>query len=162
MPKTKERNQAAMKTLKERMTDILNDTVEYYKSNPRGIVDDNCHYFKKAPDGKICMCAVGRYMIDPEKVTSIHWVIPVRELDELYSKNGGFDYLLKQEYRGIPLMFWDDLQEFHDENRFWFFEENECNRLTPEGEAFYGAILRNIKGSIYEDMYWPQPRKSQS
>lgn len=86
---------------------IIDETeLAYMDPNNRAVVGDSCRYFFH---GK--MCAVGRCLIDPEKIS--------KEINgTAYSLNnriaGGLDEVLKEEYRGHSVEFWYSLQCFHD------------------------------------------------
>lgn len=109
-----------MKTQQE----IIDETIEYYRTHPRGmnIREGECMYL--TPDG--CMCAVGRCMSDPQD--GQHKIgnralgdVPIDKLD----------LLLKSDYRGHNLDFWGDLQNFHDTPQYW--ETEEGGELTEYG-----------------------------
>lgn len=102
-----------MKTVDE----IIEETVEYYKHNPRATVNDSgitrCLYFR-AYDSAVC--AVGRCMKDPQRYASLDG-----DVEDLLVEYGldSLDPLLKEEYRGHSLSFWLDLQDLHDNDRYW-------------------------------------------
>lgn len=102
---------------------IILETVEYYKKNPRAM-DNNNRGTYLTTDGR--MCAVGRCLIQP----TIDMIGNVR------SYINPLDTILKLEYRGHSIEFWEDLQILHDHNNFW-----NSNCLTIKGEVFVQTLL---------------------
>lgn len=82
--------------------EIIDETVAYYKENPRGLNDSGvlCVYYNEKTKA---MCAVGRCAIDPKKLEAYS-----------YSVDENIDKYLKEEYREHDFRFWSDLQHFHD------------------------------------------------
>lgn len=122
-----------MKTQEEKLK-FLNDTIEYYKTNTRGI--------KKISESTvICSyengCAIGRHLdvelsklLDKESNTSISISNVFRQLpDEL--KNYGKDFLLS-------------VQELHDFNTNWILNKEGGNDLTEVGKERYENILKGL------------------
>ena len=86
--------------------DIIDETVEYYKthdraSRPRSGVNSFCHYYM---DGS--MCAVGRCLKCPEDA-------------EKGCVNKNILQDLKPEYVGHEIVFWFELQKLHDRDTNW-------------------------------------------
>lgn len=91
--------------------EIIEETVEYYKNNPfgydlnrDGISEGGCVYY--GPNKQ--MCAVGRCLIDPTNTNIIFGSVTS------IGRNNNLDDLLKEQYRGHDLSFWQELQSFHD------------------------------------------------
>ena len=85
--------------------DVLDETIEYYKTNPRGFnaEDNECVYL--GPNNE--MCAVGRCLINPGAFKNDY---SAKSLIEDNSMN-----VFKEEYRHLDdLEFWHELQIFHD------------------------------------------------
>jgi hypothetical protein len=123
-------------------TDIIRETVAYYRTNLRGVdVTDagtQCRY--NWADGS--HCAVGRCL--EKKYQDMGEDMPGNEqdveslLDHLEVNN--IDDVLQEKYRGHSKEFWEQLQDFHDYSANWTNE----NRLTCIGEdGFYILIDRH-------------------
>lgn len=95
-------------------THIINETANYYNLNPKMRAYneklDRCEY--QTSDGR--NCALGRCMIDPNEVSNVGPRNLAKECE-----GEGFDELLKPEYHGHSIDFWDDLQNFHDNQENW-------------------------------------------
>ena len=127
-------------------TEIINETVAYYSENPLNKRSKNplsgCHYSKQNK-----MCAVGRCLIDPDKIekeTNIALVnikiesTSVKDLEKLF-KN--LDELFKEEYRGHDSDFWQALQNLHDYDYHWTDEG-----LSDRGKTEVQFLLDMYKG----------------
>lgn len=124
--------------------EIIDDTVSYYKTHGRGLVnkpiDIGCTYLSATGE----MCAVGR-CFDSDKIRPIfekhtYWKeLPVEELDEVLDS---LEDYLRPPYQGMSIMFWQRLQTLHDLSAYWEKSEHGWE-LTKKGEA-YVAILKNI------------------
>jgi len=115
--------------------EILEETIDFYSSDTSRRSydeDDNlCMYF----DGETKnMCAVGRCLMDPKAFQDINGSIDIAQLtaEEL-------DRLLKPEYRGHAMSFWQELQGLHDVARNW-----GINELTEGGERFVKRLIDQI------------------
>jgi hypothetical protein len=99
---------------------IIDETVEYYKNNPRAIQDDFCEYL--TDDGK--MCAVGRCLTN-------------KSVKIAQKKFMGKDFMsldlniikFKSKYQGHSVDFWYHLQFLHDAKKNW-----DGNKLSEVGE----------------------------
>lgn len=108
-----------------RMQSIVAETIEFYKTNPRGMQGDSCVYLCEEDNS---MCAVGRCLIDPgaiDEVASVGGIWtddrenvgqPIALSDRRYRF---LDHALKPKYRGLPLIFWSALQTMHDSTPCW-------------------------------------------
>lgn len=118
-------------------TEILLETVAYYRKNKRGIDKaGSCVYISK--EGH--MCGVGRCMVNPSDVNG-------GEIGYLVSSGlVNMEQDIKPEYHGQDISFWRDLQMFHDRNHNWkkklIFKGN---RLTEEGNAHLDSLLERYK-----------------
>lgn len=106
---------------------IIDETVEFYgedpdgrrslapNPNPKDFADKTaCLYKHIKADGGVLMCAVGRCMIDPpEKI-----ITPIEDLVEK-APGQSVDEILIYKYAGHPLVFWQELQELHDDKKAW-------------------------------------------
>lgn len=102
---------------------IIDKTVKYYSKNPskrRSIIYNNSLYFAKDEDGHCRMCAVGRYLKDPEKVQkAIYKLDSCGEMNVNGLINTFGEKVFKKKYRNINIAFWDFLQELHDRDIYW-------------------------------------------
>ena len=134
---------------KQRMQDILKDTVDYYRKNPEGrrAVDINRDCCYTTEDGR--HCAIGRYM-RPEFL-DIEW----RE-NHGVGVNGlssHVDYYLKHEVRGLDADFWRDLQDIHDSYLNWQIRGAESIKhvFTDSGKERYVYMQDRIARGEYDD-----------
>lgn len=87
--------------------EIIEETVKYYKNNPFGYNPDTTSCVYLGSEGQ--MCAVGRCMLQPEEFGE-----EAISADMLAETQEQFDSLLKEQYRGHEIVFWNNLQNFHD------------------------------------------------
>ena len=99
---------------------IIDETVEFYKNNPRSLSGTLCVY--NGPNDTKCAFSRCCEILIPSSFEGKSAAFALRERG---------DYILKPEYRGHGLMFWNDLQSLHDLPRNW---ELTGNKLTIEGE----------------------------
>ena len=141
---------------KQRMQDILKDTVDYYREDPvnrRSVDDDgNCMYTWGDKH-----CAVGRYL-KPEYQKE-NWSdngMSAYELAE-YSDDYSIDQFLVDKAHGLDLQFWRDLQDIHDTVGYWeeWSEHGDGVRdykLTDRGKEIYVSMQDKIaRGEVYDD-----------
>lgn len=115
-------------------TEIIEETFEYYKTHPRAInKNEGCSYLTDTG----AMCAVGRCMTDEavnfqkDNMDEGAGGCGLRLHD--FSFSGGIgnytelDKLLKPEYHGHSVSFWQELQNFHDHNGWKLGEDNTQN-----------------------------------
>jgi hypothetical protein len=124
-----------MKTKKQ----IINETVRYYSKHPRGLEVNaiGCSYLTKEGN----MCAVGRCMT--KKSLKIQKIIGVGDSDDLFTLVGEPDKILKKPYHGHPKYFWKELQDFHDDSKYWIQNNKGGNNLTDRGLQAYKLLLIN-------------------
>ena len=129
-------------------TDIINETINFYKKSNRGYIQGSCQYYTEEGN----MCAVGRCMISPEdsqvkygmgtirgvvcRLNNIDLTTPESDLD-----TKSVDQLLKPEYHGHNVGFWTDLQMLHDESSNW-----DDDGLTISGRAEANKLLTKYRG----------------
>lgn len=115
---------------------IVEETIEYYKTNPRGIELNYqmCQYW--TDEGN--MCAIGRCLKEPKKFEN--------HLDEnaLELTDVDLEQFLKPEYLGHDINFWVQLQMFHDENFNWNKNDKGGQDITDYGEAFIRQKLQPL------------------
>lgn len=107
------------KTRKE----IIDETAALYNSTNRAVVEGKC----VLKDNEGNKCAVGRCMMDHYLNDSTPTTGPTH----------GFDKFLKPEYLGHKDMFWVDLQELHDADRYW-----DEKGLTRTGQDYVASLHR--------------------
>jgi len=112
------------------MKEILDETIKYYSSHPRGLsFSGECVYI--AAYDESCLCAVGRACIAPR----MDWGGSVRYM---YRPVGtGSDKIsieneLKPQYRGHTVGFWARIQFFHDQTRYWTDFKTEPKTPFPQ------------------------------
>jgi hypothetical protein len=126
--------------MKEKMLQLLEETIEVYKKFPRSadIYNGSCLYVPQSGSGSPG-CAVGRLLDDEE--------------NEIWAEYEGNDYesILSDgvdkpdALRDFPVSFVVDLQILHDTNFHWVGQE-----LTEDGLAFVERIKRKIEAGLYE------------
>lgn len=123
--------------------EIILETAEYYKTHNRGFTILNSGeklYAYLGNQGD--MCAVGRCLINPEKIQTLNFNIDdnlTGDIKEVASMVNIEDEL-KPEYRGHSIDFWHSLQKFHDNPCNWEKEEFG-NRLTDLGSDMLNTLL---------------------
>lgn len=139
-------------SLIEKMSNLLEETIEYYGENPferRALKGEACYYYiKKLKDLPKRKCAVGRCLKHPKKFQKM--------VDEKFDGLVSFDILVrenltpefKEEYQGIPDGFWSDLQDLHDQNLFW--------NTHPSGKGLSFTGRRRAQ-EIRDKFNLPQP-----
>lgn len=129
-----------MKTLTKK--EIILETVEYYKKNPRAVGKENCEYFI---DGN--MCAVGRCLIDAENFEKYNIENKCTGLTiNDFRLSRRLEDELRPEYRGHSITFWTDLQILHDMNSSWIKgKDKNINDLSTSGEYF----LKNLEEKYF-------------
>ena len=127
--------------------DIVLETVAYYSEDPANrraleltnVSTKSCMYKTAAGN----MCALGRCMIDPPLnfLGDLYQLVEEsdafkkglneflnknpnitdeeQDIFEFELKNNLFQSLLKPEYRGHPMDFWNQLQALHDREEYW-------------------------------------------
>ena len=105
---------------------IIDETVEYYKNNPRSVKvrEDGSRVCQYLNDETSAMCAFGRCLTE----NSLKVAHEQYEGLPAYSVLGDTEIKLKPQYEGQPNAFWQELQYLHDTPRFW-----DGNTLSDEG-----------------------------
>jgi len=118
--------------------DIINETVEYYKTNPRGKSDNSagCDYL--TPEGY--MCAVGRCLKKKVRNSLTDFYGDAEALMEEKGRSS-LDSLLLNKYKNHSTLFWMDLQFLHDAGNFWDKNNVDGNNLTERGKDQYAGML---------------------
>lgn len=86
--------------------DVLDETIEYYKTNPRGFNAEDYECVYLGPNNE--MCAVGRCLINPSAFENNYGSV----INLIRDCGMG---IFKEEYRHLDdSEFWYELQLFHD------------------------------------------------
>lgn len=124
-----------MKSIKERRLEFLEDTIEYYSSDPinkrsffYSTNDEACYY--RSPEGK--KCAIGRHISDNKYNKSMEEKNLFGILD--YSPDS-----LPKEILELDIYFLFEIQILHDKSEFW-----DNNGLTVEGLEFVNLIKKSF------------------
>ena len=118
--------------------EIIQETVNYYSTDPSRrateIRNDRLSCVYQTKDGR--NCALGRYLINP--------------LDEglrnyaanslFFEDNPESFYILKPEARIEDRYFWIDVQDLHDESKYW----TETG-LSEDGKLYVTRLLEKYK-----------------
>lgn len=120
----------------KRMLEVLDETIAAYTSETRAINGNgDCYYYTR--EGR--MCAIGRCLEDPKQFEGV--MCAVSNIED-YSKGIDFLDLFKPEYRGLPVSFWQELQDLHDVEGNWNKEG-----LSAAGEA----CVRDFRNRLEDD-----------
>ena len=127
--------------------ELINETVEYYKTHPRGISKEEGYCVYKSSTGD--KCAVGRCIqdkfLDNDQLHQWVFVGGVEALEEnLKKEHLTFEEVLKPEYRGQLKSVWKSLQNWHDRKEFWHGGNdihNEPQKMTLQGQDFLKRML---------------------
>ena len=108
---------------------ILDETVEHYRTNPRSF-DENgvCQYYTAAG----CVCAIGRLAKNAEEM---------QKATEGATFNGFMLKFLEAKYQRMDFSFLSQLQFLHDNSENWELHENG-QKLTQTGKLHYNKIVR--------------------
>lgn len=96
--------------------EIIKDTFLYYNEDPsrRAVEERACVYETK--DGR--NCAFGRYMLREYLDKQFCNNISINNLLEEFNVDS-HDELLVEKVHGHSLLFWEELQDFHDNTFYW-------------------------------------------
>ena len=112
---------------RQRMMDVLKDTVSFYRADPTLRATDingDCCYTLEDADGSKRHCAFGRYM-RPEYQTvdfEENFNIGITQLDK------EIDCYLRSDVLGFSEVFWKCIQDMHD----------NCTNWKPDGLSDMG------------------------
>lgn len=127
-----------MKTVKERRTAVLQDTVQYYSQDPEGrrCKDLNeCCYSPKTIGKEATSegCAVGRLL-----PTELQELLD-RDFEGIGVSNDHLFYALPQEIQDLGQAFLARLQFLHDIEEYW-----DSEGLTESGKEYARQIEENF------------------
>ena len=80
-------------------------------------------------------CPVGHYLINPRRV-------PARKVQ---SWTGNYNKFFIEQYRGLPLEFWQDLQNLHDWDFLWYRDDKNKTVLSRNGKYWVDKIKNKWK-----------------
>ena len=124
----------------QQMQDILEDTIEYYSDDPsetRAADDGDCVYTDA--DGR--HCAVGRYMKPEFQTTGFY----ANSGQSVHSLAADVDSYLVDNVLGLPVDFWQSLQELHDNDGNWNYDTG----LSEHGKNMYNSLKNKIDAGGY-------------
>lgn len=124
---------ASFYNLKNRATRPITDAEAYM--GIQNLSNEICQYHMT--DGRTC--AIGRYMNDSVKYANNNESII--SISESINRLDGIDSLLIEEVKGHDIMFWDNLQKFHDKDCNW----------TNEGLSELGLDYKNQLLEMYNE-----------
>lgn len=127
--------------------EILEETFNYYTEDPIGRrgVDKGNNCVNITLDGK--MCAFGRCMINPDGYIGgsceiINYnlnILKNKDNNILYKTEYLLDTILKEEYRGHDVLFWQQIQNWHDLRKNWDLDENT---ISNKGLDWYNELKK--------------------
>ncbi len=124
--------------------EIINETVEYYRTHPRGInPDEQCVYLSL----ESAKCAVGRCMNEERLKEYGNFIGSIGSL--VNEEAQPVDYFLQEKYHGHPLKFWENLQALHDGRSYWE-ETEEDNILTNVGLNYLAELKAKYAEVVLE------------
>ncbi len=130
-----------------RMAKVAKETFDYYNEDPerRGFdySQNNCMYFVKETKE---MCAVGRCMYKNLLPLTRGLILGVQGMyTQMKSdKVQEFDDLFTKKYKGFPMEFWVDLQNWHDSTNH--FTDCKC---TIKGKDRMDYIINRVNTKCY-------------
>jgi hypothetical protein len=137
-------------TKQEQYLKIINDTVQFYKKNPRAVNQHGqCSYIDKAGN----RCAVGRYISEEyiEQVNNSSAIgLSVEGLHNAFE----IDTILVDTVQGLDLNFWIDLQNLHDSRAYWNGME-----LTTAGLGMVKHLRTKWAPNLFAPKYKPRTNK---
>ena len=134
--------------------EIIDETIEFYKNNPRSIIGKQANYDACMYISEGTKCAVGRCLTKDtlKKVEKNLTALNRASIRGLLNKINinTHDEIFKEEYRGHPYFFWVELQSLHDKSDNWE-KSSTGNILSKEGE----------KTSAFLKQKWSKEKKNQ-
>jgi len=114
--------------------ELLDETIEYYKTHPRGVIDGGCQYLTEDKT----MCAIGRCLKEESfKHKYIVSNLGYHEKSTRLNKEL-LSSLVKEEYQDITI--WKELQELHDMHHYWKMNKESGQDLSSDGECYVKAL----------------------
>lgn len=117
--------------------EVIDETVEYYRTHNRGIGEDGgCVYFHDN-----CVCAVGRFMKNPQAFAEMRDTIDCLIDDKVIKKVKHF----KPEYTGLKKAFLINLQTLHDDEDHWKINKEGGQDLSASGKDWVNWMKRKFR-----------------
>lgn len=119
--------------------EIIDETVAFYSENVdrRAMDDIRCAYFDTNTSNK---CAVGRCLIDPEKVERMLRKDLPTDVFNLYKSGIIVEESFQDKYKGHSIVFWNELQKLHDIDDYW-----QKGGLTKIGKEYVNELKEMYK-----------------
>lgn len=125
---------------KQRMSEVLQETIDYYDSPEKfGYNKETAHCVYLDEDTG-AMCAFGRCVMNPESLPQEE--VPV---EDIFDSNEDIDEVMKEEYRGLPLEFWQYLQRLHDYSSVYLSITDAMNKSD------YIKLIRKTIADVIEE-----------
>ncbi len=134
-------------SIKQRMREVLEETINYYDSPEKfGYGKFGCVYFGEHGQ----MCAVGRCLKCPDLIQQFSRSGPAA-IDSLFKEGVITGDSFKEDYQGLPLSFWINLQGLHDSA-----SNNGYNSIKSalESKISYSSVLHNVILKRIESGYY--------
>lgn len=128
-----------MENTKKDYFDLLNETIEYFKTHERCVdATGTCKYYYEGN-----MCAIGRLLKNPKEFRN--YIGCVSTLHRRYS----LIEILKDKYVGFDVAFLQKIQELHDLCNAWN-TNNIGNTLNETGEDIVQRIEKYINEKVMQ------------
>lgn len=133
--------------MRKTYTDLINETVEYYKTHPRSVnlSDNSCLYISE--QGR---CAVGRCCKDDGETEAFLLNHENYTAQDLIERAGALKTLIfKEEYSHLTeIKAWEKLQNLHDSPIYWneLEADSPTRELTVSGREYYEELLATFEG----------------
>lgn len=115
--------------------EIVNETVEYYKTHPRSLDQGGEYCLYKGPNGACCAfsrcCVAGIDFSDYEKGPA----------SNVLRDNG--EEVLQEQYRGHSPGQWNILQQLHDSSSHWDNKKDGTRELSAAGVCYSQIVLKS-------------------
>ena len=149
----KKEEQVMSKSIKE----ILNDIVEYYRVNPRGLQSPFLSEDSKYSGCSYAGCAVGfacGFSVDHWDDVEYGMSSSICDVHSEYCDENGDEGSEKfwgnflPQYRYKNLIFWHEIQRLHDNREHWILNNEGGQNLSWLGDAAVDRILETFKHQL--------------
>jgi len=138
------------------MSEIIIETVKFYAEDPekrRGLKQHvqalpdrdppsfSCVYYHENEMGEVVNCGIGRVLREEVAIQMQHCSGSVDDLIREYQEEEGLyddeerltlDGMLKEEYTGHSVNFWEGVQSLHDGDQYWDYDKGAFSVLGLE------------------------------
>ena len=133
-------------------TQLLDETIEYYRTNPRGVNphDRGGCVYRTSDEPGAAMCAVGRCMdwakMTPEEADVIgdSSSMAYAFLRSRIGNGPTFSDYMQEQYRDLPDSVFADLQSLHDASSYWRANGEGGQSLTERGQQVAEETRRHF------------------